>query len=627
VRLVVAVVVAIVASLAAGYFVAVGQLKGHQIAQSAAVQRSDVRGLEALAGTTGRDAPGFEQIDDVLDVLGQRPGTLEVTLIDPGYTIRASGFSGNSDVGRRDVDPRITAALRTGAKYVGRDTGLSDDPDNFEFVSPVVLSGARYALVVVYDHKFLDATVATVRETVALIALLVLFGGGLVFYLVGGRALLRSHRLALHRATRDGLTDMPNHRAFQDEFAAAVASAARHDEPLMLAVVDVDDFKHTNDRHGHPYGDAVLRRVAGVLAAGRVEDRAYRLGGDEFALLLPRADGAGARRLAERLSHAMNAAETVVSIGVSNLHAGQSAEDLHAEADAALYEAKRRGGNCVAHFDEIREKVTITTSKTTDPVRRIIAESGISTVYQPIWDLDAGVLLGVEALMRPDPKYGLRGPEEAFDLAEKIGEVHKLDELCVRSALRIAPDLPELTLLFLNLAPQTLDLDEDGNDWLLEAVHAAGIAPTQVVIEITERFGGRTASVVKALHRLREEGFKLAIDDVGTGNSGLEMLRQVEAEFVKIDRSIVTAAFTEPAARAVLMAMATYASQTNSLVIAEGIEDQETLDFLNEISTSTPVAQRIITGGQGFGLGRPAKHIAVTPPSLLKHLPSILPVT
>jgi EAL domain-containing protein (putative c-di-GMP-specific phosphodiesterase class I) len=188
------------------------------------------------------------------------------------------------------------------------------------------------------------------------------------------------------------------------------------------------------------------------------------------------------------------------------------------------------------------------------------------------------------------------------------------------------PDLPELTLLFLNLSPQTLDLDEDGNDWLLEAVHAAGIAPTQVVIEITERFGGRTASVVKALHRLREDGFKLAIDDVGTGNSGLEMLRQVEAEFVKIDRSIVTAAFTEPAARAVLMAMATYASQTNSLVIAEGIEDQETLDFLNEMSASTPLSQRIITGGQGYGLGRPATHIAAAPPSLLEHLPVTLPV-
>jgi diguanylate cyclase (GGDEF)-like protein len=619
---VVAVVVAIVASLAAGYFVAVKQLKAHEIANSAAVQRSDVKGLEALGGTT----TNFRQLDDVLDVLGNRPGTLEATLIDHGYTIRASGVSGPSVVGRRDIDPQITAALRTGATYVGHDTGLSDARDNFEFVSAVVLSGARYALVVVYDHRFLDATVATVRETIALIALLVVFGGGLVFYLVGGRALLRSHRLAVHRAMRDGLTDMPNHRAFQDEFTAAVASAARHEEPLMLAVIDVDDFKHTNDRHGHPYGDAVLRRVSGVLTAGRVEDRAYRLGGDEFALLLPRADEDGARRFVERLSHALIAADTVVSIGVSNLHTSQSAEALHAEADAALYEAKRRGGNCVAHFDEIRDNVTITTSTTTDPVRRILAESGISTVYQPIWDLDAGVLLGVEALMRPDPKYGLRGPEEAFDLAEKIGEVHKLDELCVQSALRIVPDLPELTLLFLNLSPQTLDLDEDGNDWLLEAVRAAGIAPTQVVIEITERFGGRTASVVKALHRLREDGFKLAIDDVGTGNSGLEMLRQVEAEFVKIDRSIVTAAFTEPAARAVLMAMATYASQTNSLVIAEGIEDQETLDFLNEMSASTPLSQRIITGGQGYGLGRPATHIAAAPPSLLEHLPVTLPV-
>jgi EAL domain-containing protein (putative c-di-GMP-specific phosphodiesterase class I) len=126
--------------------------------------------------------------------------------------------------------------------------------------------------------------------------------------------------------------------------------------------------------------------------------------------------------------------------------------------------------------------------------------------------------------------------------------------------------------------------------------------------------------VTKCLHRLRAQGFKLAIDDVGTGNSGLEMLRQIEAEFVKIDRSIVTAAFTEPAARAVLMAMATYASQTHSLVIAEGIEDQETLDFLAEIGQEGPPDHRIITAGQGYGLGRPTPQAAFAQPALLRHL-------
>jgi len=108
---------------------------------------------------------------------------------------------------------------------------------------------------------------------------------------------------------------------------------------------------------------------------------------------------------------------------------------------------------------------------------------------------------------------------------------------------------------------------------------------------VTERFGGRTASVIKCLQRLRTQGFKIALDDVGTGNSGLEMLRRVNAEYVKIDRSIVVAAATDPGARAVLMAMATFARQTGAYVIAEGIEDDETLAFLQQIDDLAPTTK------------------------------------
>jgi diguanylate cyclase (GGDEF)-like protein len=625
-RLAAAVVVAVGASSVLGYEVMARNVADSYIDQRAAIQRADVRALEALSSSGDRALP-LSRMRGVLRGLAERPGSREVLLIDETYRIRVVGRQEPSKAGRvSDRDPRITAALRTRTSYAGHESDPGEDPEAFEFVSPVEMGGRRYALTVRYGHDFLDATFAAVRRSMESVALLGLLGGGLVFYLVGGRALLRSHRLALRRATRDGLTDMPNQRAFQDDVEQAVESATRHDEPLTLAMMDIDDFKHVNDEYGHPYGDAVLRRVADVLCAGRAGDRAYRLGGDEFALMLPRADDAGAGRLATRLSRSFNAAEAVVSIGLSSLRSGQSAEDLCAEADAALYETKRRGGNRVTHFNEIRDQVTVTTSVKTEALRRLIDESGITSAYQPLWDIDAGVLLGVEALMRPDPSYGISSPVAAFDIAERIGEIHRLDELCVRSALRIAPDLPELALLFVNLAPQTLALDGDGNDWLLKAAQQAGIAPTLVVIEVTERFTGRSASIINSLQRLRKQGFKLALDDVGTGNSGLEMLRQVEAEFVKIDRSIVAAAVAEPTARAVLMAMATYASQTNSLVIAEGIEDKETLDFLTQIDIQAPRRQRIITGGQGYGLGRPGSHIPLERPDILEQRPLPVPL-
>ena len=183
----------------------------------------------------------------------------------------------------------------------------------------------------------------------------------------------------------------------------------------------------------------------------------------------------------------------------------------------------------------------------------------------------------------PDPRYGFSSPSEAFDIAEQMGRVHDLDVLCVTRALSHSSELPADSLLFLNLCPQTLDLDAERDHWLSHAIEQAGQPAAKTVIEVTERFGGRAQAVIKCLRLLRQNGFKIALDDVGTGNSGLEMLRNVEADYVKIDGSIVAAATTDRNARAVLLAMATYARQTGAYVIAEGIEDEDTLTFLAQI--------------------------------------------
>jgi EAL domain-containing protein (putative c-di-GMP-specific phosphodiesterase class I) len=303
---------------------------------------------------------------------------------------------------------------------------------------------------------------------------------------------------------------------------------------------------------------------------------------------------------------------------VSALRPGQQADTLRAEADAALYEAKREGGNRATHFEDIRERVVVTTSEKKEAVVRLIEEGRLETLFQPIWNLDAQTLLGVEALTRPDPSYGLSGPAEAFDIAEQIGRVHQLDVLCVENALRLAPQLHPGVLLFLNLSPLTLDLDAEADAWLAPAVERAGLTPQAIVVEVTERSGGRTERVIKRLKHLRAQGFKIAVDDVGTGNSGLEMLSKIDAQFVKLDRSIITAAATEPSARAVLMAMATFARQTGAFVIAEGIEDDDILQFLRAINEEHKLASdAIIQGGQGFGLGRPSHELTPESPAIL----------
>jgi len=611
VRLFAAIALTLALICVVGYVLIDRQLEHRQIESYATAQRADARGFEYESVGAASPAEAIGEADRLLRAIQRRPGTLKALLIDRQHVVRASGE--DRLIGTSDTDPRIEAALTQGRSYAGRENNAAKDLGNFEFVTPVNLAGERYAYEVSYAHSAYDAQLHDIRMVLALVGLIALIGGSGVFYLVGGRTLLRDHRLALARATRDGLTDLPNQRAFQDELPQAVASAARYQESVALAILDVDDFKFINDRHGHPHGDAVLRRVAEVLRESRPGDRSFRTGGDEFALLLAHTDAEGARTLARRLIRNLSDAGIEVSVGVSSLRPGQLADTLRDEADAALYESKRQGGNRATHFDDIREQVVVTSADKKEAVRRLIDEGRLSTVFQPIWDFEAETLLGVEALTRPDPEYGLSGPAEAFDIAEQLGRVHQLDVLCVRSALRAAPKLPPGALLFVNLAPQTLDLDAERNDWLGQAVERAGLPRERIVIEVTERFGGRTASVVKCLARLRGQGFQTALDDVGTGNSGLEMLRQIDAEFVKLDASIVLAAPTQPGARAVLMAMATFARQTGAFVIAEGIEDQDTLAFLRSIGAQDLRPDTVIQGGQGFELGRPVPTIGTVP--------------
>ncbi len=600
----------------AGYVLLERNLAQRQIADYAAAQRADATAFEREGTRATSTADGIADIARLLEGVQARPGTREALLIDSQHVVRAAG--NDALLGTTDADPHIDAALEHGASYAGHESAPTKDRGDFEFIIPMNLPNGRYAYEVTYDHRAYDAQLNEVRKILALIGLLTLIGGGGVFYLVGGRRLMRDHRTVLRQATRDGLTELPNQRAFHDEFSQVVASAMRYQDPFALALLDIDDFKLINDRQGHQQGDAILKRVARVLREARPGDRPYRIGGDEFALLLAHTDADGARTVARRLSRELADAGIELSIGVSALRQGLQADTLRAEADAALYEAKRQGGNRAAYFDDIREHVVVTTSEKKEAVRRLIEEGRLETVFQPIWDLDAETLLGVEALTRPDPSYGLSGPAEAFDIAEQVGRVHQLDVLCVENALTSAPKLKPGVLLFLNLSPLTLDLDAETDAWLAPAVERAGLSPQAVVIEVTERFGGRTTAVIKHLKQLRQQGFKIAIDDVGTGNSGLEMLRKIDAEFVKLDRSIVVGAATEPGARAVLMAMATFARQTGAFVIAEGIEDEDTLEFLRQVNEDHELASdTIIQGGQGFGLGRPSHELSPDFPAIL----------
>jgi len=353
----------------------------------------------------------------------------------------------------------------------------------------------------------------------------------------------------------------------------------------------------------------VLRDVARVLDSGRGDDRAFRIGGDEFALILPEADAVEASTAVERRLTAARAtaAGSTFTAGIAMLRPGDLTDPavLWEQADAALYEGKRSGGDSVVAFDDVSDLLSIVTPAKTRALQALLDEPRVEIAFQPIWDLDDGRVFGLEALARPWEGYGFDGPAEMFAVAEKLGRAHHVDDVCRLAALARACELPDDVLLFLNVNPQTL-VHGTLDDRFLHAVADAGLEPAQVVLEITERSGARLSLVTEEAVRLHDLGFRLALDDVGAGNAGLDMLRHLPVDYVKIDHSVIAAAMDENHAHAILLAIVAYARKANAYVIAEGIETPQMLAFVRELDELRDADLAPIRGGQGYLLGRPS---------------------
>jgi len=417
-------------------------------------------------------------------------------------------------------------------------------------------------------------------------------------------------------AQTDSLTKLGNHRAYQEAVQRSIDQAVSTGEHLTLAVIDVDEFKIINDRNGHSHGDHVLCMLGNLLRDMRADDRVFpfRIGGDEFALILPRISLDDAVAIMHRFKEACASEElgVTVSVGLSAFVPGLAeAAVLEEQADAALYEAKRRGRNTVATFDEVDDTTLEISSAKGNALRKLLEEGGVSVVFQPIWDLCRNEVLGFEALTRLSPVYGFSGPQEAFDLAERTGHAHELDALCRAAILARAGEIPNNALLFINVSPQTLDLGVLAGNALQQAVAQAGITADRVVLEVTERSIARPTAVIREAKRLQALGFKLALDDVGAGNAGLEMLSRLPVDFMKIDGALVSKAVADRPSRSVLAGIIAIACENDTYVIAEGIEDPATLALVQSSVTHGSGA-RGIHGAQGYLLGRPS-HTVATP--------------
>jgi len=411
-----------------------------------------------------------------------------------------------------------------------------------------------------------------------------------------------------HSAMTDSLTQLGNRRAFEQRLLIELSRAARINGAVWLALIDVDDFKSVNDDNGHQHGDMVLSRLGDILRRVRAEDGAYRLGGDEFAIVFADCSAEQVLPMAERIRVAAQTelGGATVSVGLAVSPAGLiDGETLQRQADAALYACKQRGRNISLRFSDVKAALTQPQRKDVRSVVEFIEHGSMTVAFQPIWDLARGAILGFEALTRPDASYGLTGPAEAFAIAAKIGRAHDLDRLCRRAAIADAAALAETALIFLNVSPETLAREALQPEELAQELATAGIAFERVVLEITERYSGPLDTVIAGARHLQRFGFKLALDDTGAGNAGLEFLSRLTVDYIKIDGGIIAKAPHDSAARGVIGAIVTLARSSGAYVIAEGIEDAAMLDFVRDVDGTGHDSLGSI-GVQGYYLGRPA---------------------
>jgi diguanylate cyclase (GGDEF)-like protein len=392
---------------------------------------------------------------------------------------------------------------------------------------------------------------------------------------------------------RDPLTELPNHRHFQEALAAEIERAGGSGRSFALVLLDIDDFKRINDARGHPYGDELLgEAAAGLRSAMRGLGVVARVGGDEFGLILPDADGKRAFALAEAARTAVELSAPVrgalcCSAGIACYpDDAKSARALLDLAGGALHWAKEGGRGRVRRYDP--EHVFVVTGEQRQDFAALIARpDAVRPVFQPIVSLASGEPVGYEALARFEGKPGLP-PSWWFAQAHRFGLGAALEAQAVQAALATG-HRPPGTFLSVNLSPSAL-AQADVRNSLPRDLRG-------IVLEITEE---ERVFDVEGLQRhldpLRARGARIAVDDAGEGYAGLRQVMSMRADIIKLDRSLVADVHADPAKVALIGSLVHFARSTTAAICAEGIETLDELRMLIHLG---------VAYGQGWTLSRP----------------------
>lgn len=483
----------------------------------------------------------------------------------------------------------------------------------FGLLTAIVAYCSLLAMLAIYGHFDMVIPPISFAHLIFTNVILILTGFSVYLLLLDMRRLMSSLRDENRRVTereqiiarlanQDQLTGLPNRRYAEHHFDVLLEQSRRQQRPMIVLFLDLDNFKPVNDSLGHAAGDLLLQQLAARLQAlQKPGDVLCRFGGDEFLWLLladnsrPLADQADdrARQLLAAATTPFFIMQTQIdisgSVGVAFApEHGESFADLCRAADLAMYHAKDRGRNTYSYFHDDLNRISVDKFHLLKRIRTALKQQQFQLFYQPKYHLGEQRIVGCEALLRwPQSDGSFINPDDFIPLAESSGIIADIGRWVLERACQDCVRWRQQGNVNIGVAVNVSYVQfRDGSlPQVVESVlRQTGLPAFLLELELTESLLiSDERSIQQQLDRLHAMGVTLAIDDFGTGYSNLGYLRRFNARRLKIDKSFVSALGVSQRDEPLVRAMIQMAHSLNLLVVAEGVEDQESLQQLQRL--------------------------------------------
>ncbi len=539
----------------------------------------------------------------IIDATMAASAVFAVEIFDPaGRLLFDSALPGYSSPPKEELNERAQWVAMTGSNDLTVEEGdtAADDPEHFVEAYLPFFAGQEQPIGVVELYIDVSGTAAALNTKYGWFGLVAILITALVF-VAPGVALVRQNERLKERdgqlnnmARKDGLTGLLNRRGADQDLANA-ESNLKPDDNAWLFQIDLDKFKPVNDVFGHAVGDELLVKLAERLKSwAGPDDIVARLGGDEFLICrMTNADQSKIKGEAETLRQELikpveargHRCHVGASIGIAlwDSEAGQDITEAVRLADVALQTAKDGGRNQVVLFEPHMQNEVLSQARIAEEVADALLEEQFVAHYQPIFDACTEDLIGFEALARwSHPTKGLLLPGTFLPAAKKAGLVDQLDKVVLEDALEFAGTLKALgrgdVQISLNLDDTRLK-QKGVADAYSAVINARGLSNSQFRIELLEStlLDERSNTIVENIKRLHEVGFKIDLDDFGTGHAAISSLQRFPVDRMKIDRSLLSGVSKNQELSILASAIASLGQQLNIEVVAEGIEEPDDL--------------------------------------------------